>query len=166
MKIHFLIFLASLTFIQSQYYKTWYQNLYCAGGFYQPDDLIFSATTIPMESEFSPIRFFIDYTNFDTQCKSSSAFSNICTFQEMIKSQLTKAADLMSQIVNVKHFTQKINFSDDLLKNDLTISNYDSALNEGISYDYVIILSIEERATINQKILGFRGDPRIIEKNS
>ena len=116
MKIHFLILLASLTIMQSQYYKTWYQNLYCAGGFYQPDDLISYPENIPTESDFSPIRLFIDYTNFDSQCKSSSAFNDICTFQEMIKSQLIKAADLMSQIVNVKHFTQKINFSDDLLK--------------------------------------------------
>ena len=166
MKIHFLLLLASLTLMQSQYYKTWYQNLYCAGGFYQPDDLISYPENIPIESDFSPIRLFIDYTNFDSQCKSSSAFNDICTFQEMIKSQLIKAADLMSQIVNVKHFTQKINFSDDLLKKNLEIPYYDSTLNKGISYDYVIILSIEKRTSINQKILGFRGDPRIIEKNS
>ena len=70
----------------------------------------------------------------------------------------------MTQIVNVKHFTQKINFSDDLLKKNLDIPYYDSKLNKGISYDYVIILSIEKRTSINQKILGFRGDPRIIEE--
>ena len=70
----------------------------------------------------------------------------------MIKSQLAKAADLMKQIVNVKHFTQKINFSDYLLKNDLTISNYDSALNEGILYDYVIILFINIYKHLRYKI--------------
>ena len=140
MKIHFISFLSLLVIIHSQLLQPLYKNLYCAGGFYVPEDLISYSENIPIESDFSPIRIFIDSTNFDSQCDTGNTFNTICTYQGMIKEQLTKAANLMEKIINVKRFTQTIKFSDDLLKNKLEISNYDAQLKEGISCDYVIIL--------------------------
>ena len=166
MKIHFISFIYLLVIIQSQLYQLWYKNLYCAGGFYVPEDLISYSENIPIESDFSPIRIFIDYTNFDSQCETGNTFDTICTYQGMIKEQLTKAANLMEKIINVKRFTQTIKFSDDLLKNKLEISNYDAQLNEGVSYDYVIILSINPFYQRDQRILGFQGDPRVFEPNT
>ena len=72
----------------------------------------------------------------------------------------------MEKIINVKIFTQTIKFSDDLLKNKLEISNYDDQLKEGVSYDYVIILSINPFYQRDQRILGFQGDPRVFEPNT
>ena len=131
-----------------------------------PEDLISYSENIPIESDFSPIRIFIDYTNFDSQCETGNTFDTICTYQGMIKEQLTKAANLMEKIINVKRFTQTIKFSDDLLKNKLEISNYDDQLKEGVSYDYVIILSINPFYQRDQRILGFQGDPRVFEPNT
>ena len=156
MKMHFISFICLLVIIQSQLLQPWYKNLYCAGGFYKLENFISYSESIPIETDFSPIRIFIDYTNFDSQCENGNTFNNICTYQGMVKEQLSKAANLMEKIINVKRFTKNIKFSDDLLKNQLKISNYDSVLNEGVSYDYVIILSINEAVQINQKILGFQ----------
>ena len=128
-----------------------------------PDNLIPYSENIQIESDFSPIRIFIDYTNFDSQCENGNTFNNICTYQGMVKEQLSKAANLMEKIINVKRFTQNIKFSDDMLKNELQISNYDVQLTEGVSYDYIIVLSINEHVEINQRILGFQGDPRVFE---
>ena len=166
MKMHFISFICLLVIIQSQLLQPWYKNLYCAGGFYELENFISYSESIPIETDFSPIRIFIDYTNFDSQCENGNTFNNICTYQGMVKEQLSKAANLMEKIINVKRFTKNIKFSDDLLKNQLKISNYDSVLNEGVSYDYVIILSINEAAQINQKILGFQGDPRVFEPDT
>ena len=101
MKIKFILFLSSFIIIQGQY-NNWYKNLYCAGGFYTPVNLISHPENIPIDSDFSSIRYFIDYTNFDSQCENEDDFKNICTFKELIKNQLSKAADLMEQIVKIK----------------------------------------------------------------
>ena len=50
-----------------------------------------------------------------------------------------------------------------MLKNELQISNYDVQLTEGIPYDYVIVLYINEHVEIKQRILGLQGDPRVFE---
>ena len=167
MKIKFISFFVSLVLIQNQLYKNWYKNLYCAGGFYELDNLISHPENFPIESDFSPIRFFVDYSNFDSQCENGNNFKDICTFQELIKNQLSKATNLIQQIVNVKIFTSNIYFSDSLLKTNLNLQNYDSKLNEGIACDYVISVLINEKVQVNNnKILGFKGDPRIIHTST
>ena len=167
MKIKFISFFVSLVLIQNQLYKNWYKNLYCAGGFYELDNLISHPENFPIESDFSPIRFFVDYSNFDSQCENGNNFKDICTFQELIKNQLSKATNLMQQIVKVKRFTSNIYFSDSLLKTNLNLQNYDSKLNEGIACDYVISVLINEKVQVNNnKILGFQGDPRIIHTST
>ena len=146
--------------------KPMYKNLICAGGWYELEDLKIYPNLIPTESDFSPIRIFIDYTKFDSQCENDNSLNDICSFQDVIKQQLTKAGNLIEQIINVKRFSQNLIFNDDFMKQNLGVSDYDKNLNNGIPYDYVILLKIESHTEVSKKILGFQSDPVIIESGT
>ena len=134
--------------------KPMYKNLICAGGWYELEDLKIYPNLIPTESDFSPIRIFIDYTKFDSQCENDNSLNDICSFQDVIKQQLTKAGNLIEQIINVKRFSQNLIFNDDFMKQNLGVLDYDQNLNNGIPYDYVILLKIENHTEVSKKILG------------
>ncbi len=146
--------------------KPMYKNLICAGGWYELEDLKIYPNLIPTESDFSPIRIFIDYTKFDSQCENDNSLNDICSFQDVIKQQLTKAGNLIEQIINIKRFSQNLIFNDDFMIQNLNVSVYDNNLNNGIPYDYVILLKIENHTEVSKKILGFQSDPVLIESGT
>lgn len=166
MKKIIFFFLNLLILVQSQFNYPWYKNLICAGGWYNLDELIAYPDIIPIESDYSPIRFFIDYKNFDSQCGEGKTYEDICAYKEMIKDQLGKATKLMERIIKVRRFTQDLYFSENLLKNQLQIFIYDSKLSNGISCDYIIILNINQGTQIMNRVFGFAGNPRIFETST
>ena len=166
MKKLIIFFLYLLILVQSQFNYPWYKNLICAGGWYNLDELIAYPDIISIVPDYSPIRFFIDYKNFETQCGEGKTYEDICTYKEMIKDQLEKAAKLMERIIKVRRFTQDLYFSDNLLKNQLEIFIYDSKLSNGISCDYIIILNLNQGTQIMNRVFGFAGNPRIFESST
>ena len=165
MKALFYSILLNIIFSQN----LWYKNLICAGGWYAPDELQSHPDTFSIESDFSPIRIYIDFTFFNSQCESDDkTYKDICSIKDQVKQQLTKASKLIEKIINIKRFSQNLYFPDDLLMNVIGSENYTHILNEGIPYDYVILLKIEKNTRVNygNKILGFQSDPMIFEQST
>ena len=165
MKALFYSILLNIIFSQN----LWYKNLICAGGWYAPDELQTHPDTFSIESDFYPIRIYIDFIFFNTQCESDDkAYKDICSIKDKVKHQLTKASKLIEKIINIKRFSQNLYFPDDLLMNVIGSENYTHILNEGIPYDYVILLKIEKNTRVNygNKILGFQSDPMIFEQST
>ena len=160
----FLI-LSILNIIHLQSYSNPIRYLTCGIGIDSTPNLLEYPKKIEKEENFSPIRIFIDFTNFELDI---AEYSNIAKSKSLIKEKLLKATKLMEEIINVQRFTEKVFFSEDLLnKISFSIPHFDSKLKKGISYDLVVVPKIKNLKKVNLesevKYVNFKGYPLVIE---
>ena len=163
MSMKIILFFSIFNFIYLGNYFNSLKFSTCGAGIITNPDLIENSKPIAIDTDFSPIRIFIDYTQFELDC---TQFTNITKSKSLIKERLSKAATLMEKIINVQRFTEKINLNDDLLSS-LSLSNYDQTLLTGVSYDLIVYPTIrnflKKVIDFEEKIVTFNGYPLLIE---
>lgn len=143
-------------------------NLICGAGIYEPSALIEYDNLIPKESDFAPIRIFVDFTYLE-ECFSNSKYAEITKSKKLIETSLAKAVYLMTQIINIKRYSENLYFTEDII-NSLNLNNYSNSLLTGIPFDLIIFPSILPNKTVNlfseKRILNFDGFPKIVDKST
>ena len=164
--LKYLIVLLTFNFINLQYGYNELNFLICGEGIETTPDLIEYENSIEKEISYSPIRIFIDYSNFDN---TISSFTNIEKSKDLIKEKLSKAANLMEQIVKVKRFKNNLFIPDEIISQH-NLTKYNSSIYSGISYDLIIFLKFQNKkqVIINEgtKFVNFQGFPVIIDSNT
>ena len=142
------------------------KSLICGAGLIESPELISFTNSIEKESNYSPIRIFIDFTNFD---QTSSSYSDVSKSKELIKEKLLRAADLMQQIIKVRRFKSNLILTNEIIEKH-NLSSYDTNLISGIPYDLIIFPKFKSSAyrTIynSLKYINFHGFPLIIDSNT
>ncbi len=142
------------------------KSLICGAGLIESPELISFTNSIEKESNYSPIRIFIDFTNFD---QTSSSYSDVSKTKELIKEKLLRAADLMQQIIKVRRFKSNLILTNEIIEKH-NLSSYDTNLISGIPYDLIIFPKFKSSAyrTIynSVKYINFHGFPLIIDSNT
>ena len=142
------------------------KSLICGAGLIESPELISFTNSIEKESNYSPIRIFIDFTNFD---QTSSSYSDVSKTKELIKEKLLRAADLIQQIIKVRRFKSNLILTNEIIQKH-NLSSYDTNLISGIPYDLIIFPKFKSSAyrTIynSLKYINFHGFPLIIDSNT
>ena len=142
--------------------------LICGAGTYNPPTLLEYDNTIPKQSEFSPIRIFIYYTLLD-ECFLNSEYTNIAKSKNLIKKSLSKAANLMEQIIKIQRYSQNIHLTEDMITS-LNLESYSQTLLTGIPYDLIVFPRILQKTTVHlyseERIINFYGYPKVVDKST
>ena len=165
----FLLIVSLISFfnlINNQLQYNELKSLICGAGLIEAPDLISFENSIEKESNYSPIRIYIDYTNFD---QTSSSYSNISNSKTLIKEKLSRAAYLMEQIIKVQRFKSNLILTEEMIQKH-NLNSYDTKLITGIPYDLIIFPKFKSytyRTIYNSmKYINFHGYPLIIDSNT
>ena len=143
-------------------------SLICGAGIYDPPTLIQYQNSISKESQFNPIRIFIDFTSLN-ESFSNPKFGDINNSKELIVVSLAKAVYLMEQIINIKRYSENLYLTQDII-NSLGIGLYSQKLLTGIPFDLIIYPRISEKRTVNlyseKRTINFYGYPIVVDKST
>ena len=166
-KLFYLFYLISyLNFINNQLSNNPLKSLICGAGLISTPELILYQNTIEKESNYNSIRIFIDYTNFDA---TSSSYSNISKSKTLIKEKLSRAVELIQQLIKIQRFKTNLILTEEIIQKH-NLSSYNSNLISGIPYDLIIFPKFQDfdyRIIYDSiKNINFHGFPLVIDSNT
>ena len=143
--------------------------LICGAGTENPPIIIEYENSIPKESDFAPIRIFVDYTSFNLSLLDPK-FVNIAKQKKLLALSFAKAVKLMEQIINIKRFSGNLYLTQNITYQLFSTGRYSQHLLTGIPFDLIIYPRILPKTTVQLysevRTINFYGYPKVVDKST